>query len=125
MTVFDQFFYSIFNYFKAKYKQKANAIAMWYTSILQIAILFLLGAFFTVFWVQMNMSTMSTEKVWTLFILIAIGIHFKNWIKYNGKGRKVLNARFNKKKSPNYNIAILFLLPIASIVLGLIILQAL
>lgn len=125
MTVFDQFLFSIFNHYKVKYKQKANIIAIWYTSLLQISILFLLGAFFTVFSVQMNMTTMSKEKAWTLFILIAIGIHFKNWIKYNGKGRKVLNAKFNKKKSPNHNIALLFVLPIASIALGLIILQAL
>ena len=73
----------------------------------------------------MNMTVMSKTKAWTLFILIAIGIHFKNWIKYNGKGRKVLNAKLNKKKSPSHNIALLFVLPLASVLLGLVILQAL
>ncbi len=125
MTVFDQFFFSIFNHFKTKYKQKANAIAVYYTSILQIAIVFVLGAFFTVFSTQMNMSTMSKEKAWVLFVLIAIGIHFKNWIKYSGKTRMVLNAKLNKKKSPNHNVMLLFALPLACLALGLIILQAL
>lgn len=125
MTVFDQFFFSVFNHYKVKFKQKANTIAIGYTSILQISLLFLLGAFFTVFSLQMNLSTMSKEKTWSLFILIAIGVHFKNWLKYNGKGRKVLNAKMNKKKSPSHNIRLLFVLPVASIALGLIILQAL
>jgi len=125
MTVFDQFFFSVFNHFKAKYKQKANNIAIGYTSVLQISILFLLGAFFAVFSSQMNMITMSKEKAWFLFIVLAIGIQFKNWLKYNGKGRKVLNARRNKRKPTKHNIWLLFLLPLASVALGIIILQAL
>jgi len=124
MTVFDQFFYFIFTKYKARYKQKANTIALFYTSILQIALAFLLGCFFAAFFSQMHVNAMSSDKAWILFVIIALAIHFKNWISYNGKTRKVMNAKFNKKKAPKYNLALLLVLPFICIVIGLILLQA-
>jgi len=124
MTVFDQFFYFIFTKYKARYKQKANTIALFYTSILQIALAFLLGCFFAAFFSQMHVNAMSSDKAWILFVIIALAIHFKNWISYNGKTRKVMNAKFNKKKAPKYNLALLLALPFICLVMGLILLQA-
>jgi len=123
MTTFDIFFFNIFSHYKARYKQKANTIAVFYISTLQIALIFLLGCFFAVFLSQMNVNTMSSSKAWTLFIIASILIYFKNWIQYGGKKRKVLNAKSNKIQS--YSIWMLWLLPIASIGLSIIILQAL
>ena len=124
MTTFDQFFFAIFSAFKLKFKQKANSIALFYISILQIALLFVIGAFLVTFLSKMHVKTMSTSSMWTLFIIFSIIIHLKNWMKYNGKSRKVLNAKFNKSKN-SYNTSILLLLPIGCIILGLILLNSL
>lgn len=125
MTIFDQFFYFIFTRYKARFKQKANTIALVYISLLQIALVFLLGCFFVAFFSQMHFETMSSDKAWILFVLTSIGIYFKNWIKYNGKTRKIMNAKFNKKRAPKYNIILLIALPFICVGMGLIFLQAL
>ncbi|WGD35570.1 hypothetical protein [Olleya sp. YS] len=125
MTTFDQFFFSVFTTFKARFKQKANAIALVYISALQIALLFLLGVFFATFLDKMNVSTISSDKAWILFFISAVIIHLKNWLKYNGKTRKVLNAKYNRSKSKQHNIILLLCLPIVCVVLALILLQSL
>jgi len=124
MTVFDQFFYFMFSRFKERYKQKANSIALFYTSILQIALVFLLGCFFAAFFSQMHVDAMSKDKAWVLFIMVSLAIHFKNWITYNGNTRKVMNAKFNKKKTPKFNFALLLALPVICVAMGLLLLKA-
>ncbi|TYB76023.1 hypothetical protein ES676_06110 [Bizionia saleffrena] len=124
MTVLEQFFFSVFSHFKGQFKQKANTIALVYISALEIAIMFVLGCFFAAFLSQLNSDVMSSDKGWTLFVLIAIGIHFKNWIKYGGKKRKVMNAKFNRKKTAEHNIVLLLLLPFICLGFGLLLLQA-
>ena len=125
MTLFDTVFYNIFSYYKSTLKQKANSIAVIYITILQISILLLLGVFFAGFFRQMNMVTMSASKAWTLFVLIAIFVYFKNWMQYTGKRRMMINAKMNKKKSKNtYNIYLLWLLPIAILGLTYVVFQA-
>lgn len=125
MTIFDKFFFGMFLFYKSRFKQKSNTIALLYISLLQITLLFLLGCFFAAFFSQMHFDSMSSEKAWTVFILVSIGIHFANWIKYNGKTRKILNAKLNKKKTPQYNIYKLWALPLLCIGFGLLFLQAL
>ncbi|MBQ0768708.1 MAG: hypothetical protein KBT58_05410 [Bizionia sp.] len=124
MTVLEQFFFSVFSHFKGKFKQKANTIALVYISVLEIGISFVLGSFFAAFLSQLHADLMSSEKAWTLFVLIAIGIYFKNWIKYGGKNRKVLNAKYNKMKTAEHNIVVLLLLPIICFGFGLLLIQA-
>lgn len=124
MTIFDQLFYFMFSRFKAKYKQKANTIALFYTSGLQIAIAFLIGCFFAAFLSQMHVDAMSSDKAWTLFIMLALAIHFKNWISYNGKTRKEMNAKFNKNKTPKFNFVLIIALPFICIAMGILFLQA-
>jgi hypothetical protein len=117
MNTFDILFYNIFTYFKPKFKQKSNSIAIAYISVLQCSLLLLLGVFFARFFNQMNMSTMSAEKAWTLFVLASGFVFFKNWIQYTGKKRMMIHTRMNKRSNWKYNIWLLLLLPI--IVLGL------
>ena len=124
MTIFNSLFYSVFKHYKEAKNKKANRIATFYISVLQCALLFLFGVFFAGFFSQMHMDTMSQEKAWTLFALASIVIFFKNWIQYGGRKRKVLNAKMLKKKASHFNIYLLWLLPIASIFLAIIILQA-
>jgi hypothetical protein len=117
MNTFDILFYNIFSHFKPKYKQKSNSIAMIYLSVLQCALLLLFGVFFAGFFNQMNMSTMSESKAWTLFVLASGFVFFKNWLQYTGKRRMMINAKMNKRTNQKYNVWLLLLLPI--IVLGL------
>ncbi|WP_292943311.1 hypothetical protein [Olleya sp. UBA1516] len=124
MTTFDQLFFTVFTAFKARFKQKANSIALAYISSLQIALFFLLGVFTATFLTKMNASTISSQKAWTLFVLIAIAIHIKNWLKYSGKSRKVLNAKFNRSKASSHNLTLLLSLPLVSLILAIILLQS-
>jgi len=120
MSVFDQFVISVFNYYKAKFKRKANAIAIFYISLLQSSILLLLGVFFAAFFKQMHVETMSSSKAWTIFVLISVFIYFKNWMGYSGKKRNILNAKNTKRKSQQHSIWVLWLLPIGCIALAVL-----
>ena len=124
MSIFDSLFFNVFKHYKDAKSKKANQIATVYISILQCALVFVLGVFFAGFFKQMNMETMSQDKAWVLFIMVSIFIFFKNWMQYAGRKRKVLNAKMLKKKSANYSIYLLWLLPIACILLAFIIWQA-
>ena len=124
MTTFDILFYKIFTFFKPKYKQKSNGIAITYVSVLQCTLLLLLGVFFARFFNQMNMSTMSTEKAWTLFVLASGFLFFKNWIQYTGKKRMMIHTKMNKRSNWKYNIWLLLLLPIIVLGMAFILFQA-
>lgn len=124
MNTFDILYYNIFTFIKPKYKQKSSGIAITYVSVLQCAILLLLGVFFAKFFNQMNMSTMSTEKAWTLFVLASGFLFFKNWIQYTGKKRMMIQTKMNKRSNWKYNIWLLFLLPIIILGLTFILFQA-
>lgn len=124
MTVFDKFYYSIFSFYKKRYKQKANTVALLYVSLFQISVLLLLGVFFAKFFSQMHMNTMSETKAWTLFIIVSIIIHFKNWMQYTGKRRMMINAKMVKKNKPRTSIWLLWLLPLATLGLAYVVFQA-
>lgn len=124
MTLFDTLFFSVFKHYKDAKNKKANQLATVYISVLQCALLLLLGVFFAGFFKQMNMTTMSQDKAIVIFILVSIFIFFKNWMQYAGQKRKVLNAKMLRKKTATYSIFMLWLLPVASIVLAIIIYQA-
>ena len=124
MSIFDSLFFNVFKYYKDAKSKKANQLATVYISILQCAILLLLGVFFAGFFNQMHMDTISQDKGWTLYILASIFLFFKNWIQYTGRKRSVLNAKMLKRKSRTYSIFMLWLLPVACIALAAIIWQA-
>ena len=98
MNFFNQLYLTVFNRFKGRYKQKANTIALFYTSVLQIALLFLGGVFFIKFLEQMKVVVMSSSNTWIVFVLTAVFIHFKNWVNYSGRKRRVLNAKTVQQK---------------------------
>lgn len=124
MSLSDQFFFNVFNYYKKRYKKIATRIATIYINILQISVLLLLGVFFYVFFSQMNVDVISSEKAWVLFTIASIIICFKNWIQYSGKKRKVMNAKVISRKSKHYSIWLLWLLPLVFIVLSIILSKA-
>ncbi|WP_456438670.1 hypothetical protein [Psychroserpens sp.] len=123
MTTFDTLFFSVFNHYKTTRKQKANAIAIIYISLLQITLILVLGAFFSVFLEQMHVNTFSAAKGWTLFIMTSVFVYFRNWVVYSGRKRKVLNAKTNKNKQ-TYSIWLLWLLLLGCILLAIILLNA-
>ena len=125
MNFFNQLYLTVFNRFKGRYKQKANTVALFYTSVLQIALLFLGGVFFIKFLEQMKVVVMSESNAWVLFIMTAVFIHFKNWVSYSGRKRRVLNAKLSNKKGLEYSLFMLIVLPVGIIGLALLMLQAL
>lgn len=118
MTVFDNLFFNVFNHYKLKHKRKANSIALFYISLLKIALVLLLGLFFSEFFNQMNVRFLNKEKAWTLFVLTACGVYTYGWLKYNGKSRKILNAKATRNKNTNYNIWLLWALPLGVFILS-------
>ena len=79
MTIFDQFALNIFNHYKPRLKRKANTITVFYISLLQSALLLLFGVFFSEFFKQMKVNTMSSSNAWMLFVIAIVIIYFKNW----------------------------------------------
>ena len=124
MNGFDKLFYSVFVFYKKRYKQKASTIAITYISVLQCLLLLLFGVFSAKFISQMHVDSMSSGNAWTLFVLASFFICFKNWMQYTGKRRMMINAKMLKKKSNTYNIYLLWLLPIATLGLAYVLFQA-
>ena len=124
MTVFDQLFFVVYTYYKTKFKRRANKIAVLYISIFQVSLVLLLGSFFAAFFKQMHIQMLTSSNGWLLFVMTSIFIYFKNWISYSGKHRMIINAKMSKKKKQKHNIVLLWVLPMASITLALILLRS-
>jgi hypothetical protein len=123
MTLFDHFVFNIFQYYKPKYKAKANTISILYITFLQLSLLLLFGVFFSIFFNQMNVDTMSSNKAWTLFGIAIVALYFMNWMNYSGRKRRILNAKSTKRKAKSFSILTLWLLPFGCISLAIILLQ--
>ena len=121
MSTFDILYFSVFKHYKSRFKQKANTIAIAYVSLLQIALIMLLGVFIAEFLEQMHTKTISSSKAWTLFYIASTVIYFRNWMVYSGKKRNVLNAKATRSKITEYNIWVLWFLLLGCFVLAIII----
>ena len=122
--MFIQLFITVNTYYKKSFPKKAISIAIFYISLFQISLLLLLGSFFAGFFKQMHVDTLTADNVWMLFIITSIAIYFKNWMSYSGRSLMILKAKMNKKKQSDYNIFLLWLLPIASTALAIILLRS-
>ena len=125
MNYFNHLYLTVFNRFKARLKQKANTIALFYVSIVEIEVMLLVGIFFIKFLDQMNVVIMNGANAWLLFIMASIFIHFKNWLNYSGRKRLILNAKLSKRKDLDYSLFILISLPFGLLGLSLMILKVL
>lgn len=118
----DNYYISILNHYKKRLGKRSLTIALLYINILELSILLALGAFFRAFTLQMKITSISSTKFWILFGLVSVFIMFKNWMRYNGKKRNILNAK-HRSKTPSFYL--LWLLPIGFITLALVFLQVL
>ena len=125
MNYFNQLYITVFSRFKGRFKQKANTIALYYISVVEIGLLLLIGVFFNKFLDQMKVVFMTGADAWLLFIMTAVFIHFKNWVNYSGRKRRVLNAKLSSKKGLEYSSFLLIVLPIGIVGLSLLMLKAL
>ena len=125
MNYFNQLYITVFSRFKGRFKQKANTIALYYISVVEIALLLLIGVFFNKFLDQMKVVFMTGADAWLLFIMTSVFIHFKNWVNYSGRKRRVLNAKLSSKKGLEYSSFLLIVLPIGIVGLSLLMLKAL
>ncbi|WP_411766306.1 hypothetical protein [Winogradskyella sp. A3E31] len=110
----DTFYISFFNRFKKGFKKKAVLLAQVYITFLELSLVLLLVSFFAAFANQMKIDLMSQTKAIVLLIILAIGIWFKNWLKFTGKKRNVLNASKKRKDEPLWK---LILVPIVCLIL--------
>ena len=125
MNYFNQLYITVFSRFKGRFKQKANTIALYYISVVEIALLLLIGVFFNKFLDQMKVVVMAGANAWLLFIMTAVFIQFKKWVSYTGRKRRVLNAKLSSKKGLEYSTFLLIILPIGIIGLSLLMLKVL
>tara|TARA_B110000003_G_scaffold17651_1_gene17343 strand:+ start:536 stop:913 length:378 start_codon:yes stop_codon:yes gene_type:complete len=125
MNYFNKLYLTVFSRFKSRFKQKANTIALFYVSLVEIGLTLLIGVFFIKFLDQMKVVIMSGSNAWLLFIMTALFVHFKNWVNFSGRKRRVLNAKFSNKKKLQYSLFILIVLPLGIIGLSLLMLKAL
>ena len=125
MNYFNRLYLTTFNRFKARFRQKANTIALFYVSIVEIAIILLLGIFFIKFLDQMKVIIMNGTNGWLLFMILALFIHFKNWLSYSGRKRRILNAKLSIKQDLEYSLFVLISLPLGLLGLSLIMLEVL
>ncbi|RLD29875.1 MAG: hypothetical protein DRI75_01835 [Bacteroidetes bacterium] len=124
MAGFNQLFFTVYTYYKKSYKRKASRIAVFYISLLQISLVLLLGMFFAAFFNQMKIDTLTSGNAWILFVITSIFIYFKNWMSFSGRNRMILKAKMTKKKTPQQNIILIWLLPVASTALAIILLRS-
>jgi hypothetical protein len=122
MTFFDSAYFYVFNYYKTSLKQKANRIAVFYITILQASLILFLGVLISEFSKQMHVDIITSTNAWTLFAITSLFLYFKNWMLYTGKKRLVINAKL--KKQMDYNIWLLWVLPIGITFLSIILLRA-
>ncbi|MAB48544.1 MAG: hypothetical protein CMC05_07925 [Flavobacteriaceae bacterium] len=118
----DNYYIALLNYYKKRLGKRSLTIALFYINVLELSILMSLGTFFMAFATQMKINSISSNKFWILFSLASLFIMFKNWMRYNGKKRNILNAK-SRSKTPS--IYLLWLLPIGCIVLAFVFLQVL
>ena len=98
------------------------SFALYYICLIEIAFYGLLATFFAAFANQMNLGNVSPSKAITLSILVGLFISLKNWMRYNGKRRNVLNAKSKKQKLPLWKLIVL---PLVCVVLTIVFFQAL
>ena len=116
----DTNYISIYNFYKKRIGKRSTALALFYITLLELSIILALGSFFMAFASQMKMDVMSWTKFWVVFGLIAIFIWFKNWMRYNGKKRMILNAKLKPKQTSIY---LLWILPFGILAIAIILLQ--
>lgn len=123
MEFFDSLFFSVFQYYKPKYKAKSNDIALGYILLLQCSVIVLLGTFLLLFFKQTHVDVISSSKALTLLVIGIVALIFRNWIYYTGKNRRVLNAKWNKSRLQTHNIYSLWAIPVIVITLSIFLMQ--
>lgn len=125
MTLFDQLFFGVFNYYKSRKNKKAITISLLYITLVHVSMLFVLGVFFSEFLKQMKITAFSDINAYVLLAIVTIIMWFKNWIQYSGRKLTIRKAKKNNSKSVERSIYVLWLVPIALLGLSFILLNIL
>ena len=123
MTFFDQLHQNIYKHYRNKKSAYANRIAVWYVTLVQSSLLLLLGIFFAEFFQNMRLETLSSNKAWSLYGLLVIGLYFKNWMQYSGRKRTILKAKSFRASKEDYHILVLWMLPLGCFLLAILLLR--
>lgn len=120
--MFDSFYITFLNVTKPKFGRKAMLWALLYICLTEVAFYALLACFFSAFSSQLNIGKISSEKAIFLSVLCVLFIYLKNWMRYNGKRRNILNAK--KSKKHKLQAWKLIAVPIACIILAFVFFKA-
>lgn len=124
MTLFDQLFYNSFKFYKQKSNTaSARRIAVYYITFVQLTLGLLLAIFLYVMAQRLNAGSIPLLNAIFIFTLVGFILYVKNSIQYNGKKQRILNAKLTKV--PYFSIYTLWIIPIASMLLALLFMQAL
>ena len=110
MNYFDQVYIGNFKYGKEHKWKYANSLAIFNVTMLQMACILIIGTLFAEFAYNMKLSTMSSSKAWTLFIVVYLIMMFLNWMSYSGKKRNQLRLK-SKKGLSEYPSWLLWITP--------------
>ncbi|WP_218846273.1 hypothetical protein [Winogradskyella ludwigii] len=119
-SILDTYYITILNHYKKTLGKQSLTIALLYINFLELSIVLALAAFLMGFASQMKMQLMSSTKFWVLLTIIALFVIAKNWMRYNGKKRMMLNA---KSRRTDTSIYLLWILPIGCLAIASILLQ--
>ncbi len=119
--MFDSFYIALLNLTKPKFGRKAVLLTLHYICLTEIAFYMLLACFFSAFASQLNIGKISSGKAIIISILCVLLIYLKNWMRYNGKRRNILNAKSKKHKLQAWK---LIAVPVACIIMAFIFYQA-
>ncbi len=96
-------------------------LSLHYISLVEIAFYGLIACFFAAFSSQLNIGKISSEKAIILSVLCVLFIYLKNWMRYNGKRRNILNAKSKRQKLQPWKLIVL---PLTCMLLALVFFQA-
>ncbi|MFP4844403.1 hypothetical protein [Winogradskyella sp. PE311] len=116
----DNYYISVFKYYKKSIGKRSIALALVYINLLELSLILVICTFFMAFAKQMKIITMTSQKFWILFSMVSLFIVFKNWMRYNGKKRNVLNAKTKAKRTSIY---LLWLLPLGYLIISFVLFQ--
>jgi len=119
--MFDQFYISFLNSFKDRFRKASVKLSYWYICLLELSFYGMLVSFFAAFSSQMHINTIDGNKTAILLVLGSLFVCFKNWMRYNGKRRHVLNASIKKK---SVKALVLIVLPFVFLMLTFLFYQA-
>ena len=117
----DQYYFKVLNHYKSRFKSKAQNVALFYISLLQLSIITAIFTFTVLFLDQMNQIIASKSDLWNLLGVFSIVLTFRNWFYYTGKKGILIRSKIKNTKLKESSVWTLWLMPIILLILAVLI----